>query len=55
MTDGGDSVRDLAWHMEPASVHILDWFHITMRLTVMGQYFKSLSQLNPEDGEQIKG
>ncbi|MGH0004334.1 ISKra4 family transposase [Pseudovibrio ascidiaceicola] len=53
MTDGGDSVRDLAWHMAPASEHILDWFHITMRLTVIGQYVKGLNHVNPKEGEQI--
>lgn len=37
MTDGGDTVINMALHMAPASEHILDWFHITMRLTVMQQ------------------
>ncbi len=54
MTDGGDNVRDLAWHMAPASEHILDWFHITMRLTVMGQYVKGISHVNPKEGEKLE-
>lgn len=33
-TDGGDSVRVLV------GVPILDWFHIAMPLTVLGQYTK---------------
>ena len=53
MTDGGENVRDLAWHMAPASEHILDWFHVTMRLTVMERYVKGLNHVNPKEGEQL--
>jgi hypothetical protein len=42
LTDGGDSVRDLTDGYSPQSVHILDWFHIAMRLTVLGQMGKSV-------------
>ena len=38
LTDGGDTVRNMAQYMAPASEHLLDWFHITMRITVMRQY-----------------
>ena len=27
----------MARYMAPASEHLLDWFHITMRITVMRQ------------------
>jgi hypothetical protein len=37
LSDGGDTVRDLQMYLSPESEHWLDWFHITMRLTVMGQ------------------
>ncbi len=37
LTDGGDTVRDLPLYMNPQSEHILDWFHIAMRLTLLGQ------------------
>ncbi len=53
MTDGGDSVINMAQHMAPASEHILDWFHITVRLTVMQQYAKGLAHPNPEEAEQM--
>ena len=43
LTDGGDSVRNIAADMSPCAEHVLDWFHITMRLTVMGQYVKGLA------------
>jgi hypothetical protein len=36
-------VRDLQLYLSPESEHWLDWFHITMRLTVMGQYVKGLA------------
>ncbi len=35
MTDGGDTVINIVQHIAPAWEHILDWFHITMRITVM--------------------
>jgi hypothetical protein len=42
VTDGGDDVRDLPLYLNPQAEHLLDWFHVTMRLTVLGQYAKSL-------------
>ena len=43
LTDGGDTVRNLAADMSPCAEHVLDWFHITMRLTMLGQYTKGLA------------
>lgn len=43
LTDGGDTVRELPLYLAPESEHWLDWFHITMRLTVMGQMIKGLA------------
>jgi len=43
LSDGGDTVRDLQMYLSPESEHWLDWFHLTMRLTVMGQYVKGLA------------
>ena len=42
LTDGGDTVRDLTEGHSPQSSHILDWFHITMRLTVLNQMAKGV-------------
>lgn len=53
MTDGGDTVINMAQLMAPASEHILDWFHVTMRLTVMQQYVKGLAHHNEEDAEKL--
>ncbi len=52
-TDGGDDVRNLAAEMAPYAEHHLDWFHITMRLTVLGQYAKGLIHHDQEAGERI--
>jgi hypothetical protein len=43
LTDGGDTVRELPLYLCPESEHWLDWFHLTMRLTVMGQMAKGLA------------
>jgi hypothetical protein len=43
LSDGGDTVRDLQMYMSPQAEHLLDWFHVTMRLTVMGQMAKGLA------------
>ncbi|GEO43337.1 hypothetical protein SAE02_74850 [Skermanella aerolata] len=36
LTDGGDSVRALVGDMPAGSEHQLDWFHVAMRMTVLG-------------------
>jgi hypothetical protein len=42
LTDGAEDIRDLPQFINPEAEHILDWFHITMRLTLMGQMAKGL-------------
>jgi hypothetical protein len=42
LTDGGDTVRDLTEGHSPLTSHILDWFHITMRITVLSQMAKGI-------------
>ena len=42
LTDGGDTVRELTEGLNPLAEHILDWFHITMRLTVLSQMAKGV-------------
>ena len=42
LSDGGDLVRELQYYLNPQSEHLLDWFHITMRLTVMRQMARGL-------------
>jgi hypothetical protein len=42
LSDGGDTVRSVQLYLNPQAEHLLDWFHITMRLTVMSQMVKGL-------------
>ena len=42
ITDGGDTVRDLPFYLSPRSEHILDWFHIAMKVTVIKQMAKGI-------------
>lgn len=53
LTDGGDSVRNMAVAMSPCAEHVLDWLHIPMRLTVLGRYAKGLAHHNPKEAEDI--
>ena len=43
LTDGEDSIRSMAEFMSPCAEHVLDWFHVTMRITVLRQYAKGLA------------
>ena len=40
--------------LNPEAEHYLDWFHITMRLTVMGQYAKALDATQERREETLK-
>ena len=42
LTDGGEDIRDLPCYLNAQAEHLLDWFHITMRITVMAAMAKSL-------------
>lgn len=53
LSDGADNLRELQFGMYPESIHVLDWFHITMRLTVLMQYAKGLQASDPETGNKI--
>ena len=37
-SDGGADIREVQAYLNPEAEQYLDWFHITMRLTVLGQY-----------------
>jgi hypothetical protein len=50
VTDGGEDVRDLPLYLNPGAEHLLDWFHVTMRLTVMANMAKSLRPSPPDPG-----
>jgi hypothetical protein len=48
LSDGGDTVRDLQLYLNPNAQYLLDWFHLTMRLTVMRQMAKGLGAAGTE-------
>jgi hypothetical protein len=37
LSDGGETVRELPIGLHPHSEHLLDWFHLTLRVTTMGR------------------
>src|SRR5215813_11824624 len=53
LSDGDDTLRQLQLEMSPKATHILDWHHVTMRLTVLRQYGKGLVQCEAVLGEAI--
>src|SRR5262249_44012607 len=53
LSDGNDTLRELQLEMSPKATPILDWVHLTMKLTVLGQYGKGLVQCEAERGGQI--
>jgi hypothetical protein len=54
LSDGDDTLRKLQLEMSPMATHLLDWFHLTMRLTVLDQYGKGLVQCEAGLGEAIR-
>jgi hypothetical protein len=50
MSDGGEDVRRVQTYLHPHSEHWIDWFHITMRITVLQQQTKSVQN----EANQVK-
>lgn len=53
MSDGGENVRRVQEYLHPFSEHLIDWFHITMRLTVLQQQTKALQQEHAQTGADV--
>jgi len=53
MSDGGEDVRRVQEYLQPHSEHLIDWFHITMRVTVLQQQTKALQEERPETGADV--
>jgi hypothetical protein len=53
LTDGGEEIRSLAERITPESEHVLDWFHITMRLTVLCQYARGVAHHDEAAGQSL--
>ena len=54
LTDGGDTVRNRAADMSPCAEHVLDRFHLTMRLTVLGRYVRGLAHHDEEQARHAE-
>jgi len=54
LSDGNDTLCAFQLEMSPQATHILDWFHLTMKLTVLEQYGKGLVQCEAALGEEIR-
>ncbi len=52
LTDGGREILPLTQMISPCSEHVLDWFHITMKITVLGQFVKGLAHCDEEAGAE---
>lgn len=50
MFDGGESLKKLQTYINPNAKHILEWFHITMKITVLQQYVKGVTNIDVENG-----
>jgi hypothetical protein len=53
LSDGGEDVRQVREYLYPNSEHVIDWFHITMRLTVLQQQAKALKKERCETGATV--
>ena len=53
LTDGGEEVRSLTELVTPEAEHVLDWFHITMRLTVLGQYARGIAHYDEAEDARL--
>ncbi len=55
LTDGEDSIRSMTEFMSPCAEHVLDWFHVTMRITVLRQFARGLvnHHNDREEAEEI--
>src|SRR4029434_1954645 len=54
LSDGDDTLRELQWEMSPKATHLLDWFHLTMKLTVLDQFGKGLVHCDAVLGAAIR-
>ena len=53
LSDGGEDVRNVQLYLNPQAEHLLDWFHLTMRLTVLNQTAKGLPERIGEGEDQM--
>ncbi len=54
LSDGEESLRQLQCYLRPHLQHLLDWFHLTMQLTGLGQFLKGLARLDAERAAELQ-
>jgi hypothetical protein len=54
LSDGGEDVRHVQLYLHPDAEHLLDWFHLTMRLTVLKQMAKGLPEIVGDGDDQYE-
>ena len=54
LSDGAENLREMQYRLYPEAEHVLDWFHITMRLTVLNQYAKGVVKSSPKEGLEMQ-
>lgn len=55
LSDGAENLRDLQLAMSPEAEHILDWFHVSMRFTVLRQMSLGLPEvIVGNDGDKFE-
>jgi hypothetical protein len=54
LSDGGEDVRNVQLYLNPQAEHLLDWFHLTMRLTVLTQTAQGLPERVGEGEDQYE-
>ena len=54
ISDGGEDVRNVQLYLNPQAEHLLDWFHLTMRLTVLTQTAQGLPERVGEGEDQYE-
>jgi hypothetical protein len=53
LSDGADNVRDLQRYLNPKAEHMLDWFHVSMRFTVLMNYAKGYQKYEEGEGAEL--
>ncbi len=53
LTDGGEEIRSLTERITPEAEHVLDWFHIAMRITVLEQYARGVGNQDQTAGQDL--
>lgn len=54
LSDGADNLRKLQTYLNAESTHILDWFHVTMRLTLLNQYVLGMLKVDNKIGNNLQ-